>query len=63
MAIKQAPVVAKVSKPKKEKRVWTLDTAKSFISRSKIQGLTYWSAVDYLKKVHSIEMGSEVKKK
>ena len=31
------------------KRKWTKETAQAYIKKSKEKGLTYWSAVDYLK--------------
>ncbi len=40
-----------------EKRKWTVETAKKFTNNAKIKGLTYWSAVDFLKHhriMHSI---------
>ena len=36
---------------------WTVESAKKFISTVKIKGLTYWSAMDFLKHhrtMHSI---------
>lgn len=38
-------------------RKWTKQSAEKFIKEAKIKGLTYWSAVDYLKHhktMHSI---------
>ena len=32
-----------------KKAKWTVESAKRFISTAKIKGLTYWSAVDFLK--------------
>ncbi len=31
-------------------RKWTKDSATEYIKKAKEKGLTYWSAVDYLKK-------------
>lgn len=39
------------------KRKWTRQTAQEYIKFAKIKGLTYWSAIDYLKHhktMHSI---------
>mgnify|MGYP005793137399 FL=1 len=39
------------------KRKWTKETAQAYIKKAKEKGLTYWSAVDYLKHhktMHSI---------
>ena len=37
-------------------RKWTKQTAEEYIRKAKEKGLTYWSAVDYLK--HHIMMSS-----
>ena len=56
----QAPVVVPSKnslKQKKARAPWTLDTAQAFVKKSTksgSKGLRYWSAVDYLKKVHNI---------
>jgi hypothetical protein len=31
------------------KRKWTKQSAENYISKAKEKGLTYWSAIDYLK--------------
>lgn len=39
------------------KRKWTKETAQVYIKKAKEKGLTYWSAMDYLKNhktMHSI---------
>ena len=39
------------------KRKWTKDSAEKYIKKAKEKGLTYWSAMDYLKNhkiMHSI---------
>lgn len=39
-------------------RKWTKETAQAYIKNAREKGLTYWSAVDYLKHhktMHSIE--------
>lgn len=33
----------------REMRKWTKQTAEEYIRKAKEKGLTYWSAVDYLK--------------
>ena len=32
-------------------RKWTKESAEAYIEKAKEKGLTYWSAVDYLKKI------------
>ena len=32
-------------------RKWTKETAEAYILKAKEKGLTYWSAMDYLKKI------------
>lgn len=59
MATKQkvAPVVTKVAKEPKAKKEWTKESALQFIKSAKtVKGLKYWGAVDYLKKVHGLEV-------
>lgn len=44
-------------------RKWTKETAERYIKQAKEKGLTYWSAVDYLKyhkMMHSIVQNSVV---
>lgn len=31
-------------------RIWTVQSAEAYIEKAKQKGLTYWSAMDYLKK-------------
>lgn len=32
-------------------RKWTKESAEAYIEKAKEKGLTYWSAMDYLKKI------------
>lgn len=38
-----------LKKGEKDMKKWTKDTAERYIKQAKEKGLTYWSAVDYLK--------------
>lgn len=38
-----------LKKGDKDMKKWTKDTAERYIKQAKEKGLTYWSAVDYLK--------------
>jgi len=55
----QKPAVKEVvrsSRVKKEKKPWTKESAQEFIKKNQTKGLRYWSAADYLKKAHGIDI-------
>ena len=43
-----------LTKVKKAKQPWTKESASDFVKKNTIKGLRYWSASDYLMKVHNI---------
>jgi hypothetical protein len=54
----QVQLKQRATKAKKEKVAWTKESALDFIKKNNTKGLRFWSAADYLKKVHGIETKS-----